>query len=421
MNLTAPRLILIALAIAAAAFLLMTNVQPPAETLKLVRPTLDLDLRIAEKLERLIDRHDRFDIVIVDPPEPGMSPVETVAAGYADLAFAANIETYREDVNVVLPLYSRVLHVVTTVDPVPDDLRDLFYGRSIFAGPANSLSYRVVEEVIRDMRLAPDDYTLVENPTSLADVVVLFVPIDREAIVSDPRIAGTRMFSFGTVDEIGTGQGLDRAVLLNPRLKPFVIPKGTYNELTPDPIVSLAVDNLLVASAGLENAIVYELFSEVVRVRTALFSERPELFQPLDKSIVDANFAFSMHGGAMDYLLQDEPSFIERYSGVGEVLVTLLVGAVSGGWALINIYRIRRKNRIDEFYTEVIRIRDALPATASNSERDAAVESILELQNKAFDLLVSERLAADESFRIFIELTNNSIDRIAGGRRVSRS
>ena len=420
MNLTAPRLILIVIAVVVAVFFI-TNVEPPAQTLKLVRPALDLDLRIAEKLERLIDKHDRFDIVIVDPPEPGMSPVETVAAGYADLAFAANIESYREDINVVLPLYARVLHVVTTVNPVPDDLRELFYGRSIFAGPVNSLSYRVVEEVIKDMRLDPEDYTLIANPTSLADVVVLFVPIDRQSIVSDPRIQDTQLFSFGSVDDIGTGSGLDRAVLLNPRLKPFVIPTGTYNELTPGPIVTLAVDNLLVASSDLEPAVIYELFAEVVRVRTALFSERPELFQPLDKSILDANFAFSMHAGAMAYLQQDEPTFIERYSGVAEVLVTLLVGAVSGGWALINIYRIRRKNRIDEFYTEVMRIRDAIATNASNSERDAAIQSIIDLQNKAFELLVAEQLAADESFRIFIELTNNSIDRIGDGRRVTRS
>lgn len=420
MTLTAPRLaFLVAAIIAVAVF--VTNVEPPAQTLKLVRPTLDLDLRIAEKLERLIDRHDRFDIVIVDPPEPGMSPVETVAAGHADLAFAANIETYREDVNVVLPLYARVLHVVTTVDPVPEDLRDLFYGRSIFAGPANSLSYRVVQAITEDMRLSPEEFILVEDAAGMAEVVVLFVPIDRQSIVSNGRIKDMQMFSFGAVADIGTGTGLDSAILLNPRLKPFVIPARTYNELTPGPIVTLAVDNLLVAGRELEQAVVYDLFAEVVRVRTALFSERPELFQPLDKSIIDANFAFSMHPGAMAYLQQDEPTFIERYSGVAEVLVTLLVGAVSGGWALVNIYRIRRKNRIDEFYTEVIRIRDSVPTSASNSERDAAIEAILELQNQAFELLVAEQLAADESFRIFIELTNNSVDRIAGGRRVSPS
>ncbi len=420
MNLTTPRLLLLVLAIIAVA-VVGTSYGPPTQTLKLVRPTLELDLTIAEKLERLIDEHERFDIVLVDPPETGMSPVETVAAGYADLAFATNIETYRETVNVVMPIYPSVLHIVSYIDPMPEDFRALLDGSSIYAGARGSITRQIVREIADDMALTEDDFSLIDDTETFADVVMVFAPIDRRRITSDPRLAGARLFSLGDPADIGSGTSIDRTILLNPRLRPFVLPIGLYDHATPEPVLSVAVDNLLVANRDLPQTVVYDLFAEFFRVRTALFSERPELFQPLDKSILDANYAFSMHAGAMAYLQQDEPTFIERYSGVAEVLVTLLVGAVSGGWALVNIYRIRRKNRIDEFYTEVIRIRDALPATASNSERDAAVESILKLQNKAFDLLVAEQLAADESFRIFIELTNNSIDRIADGRRVSPS
>jgi hypothetical protein len=120
-----------------------------------------------------------------------------------------------------------------------------------------------------------------------------------------------------------------------------------------------------------------------------------------------------MHPGALDYLRQDEPTFVERYSGVAEVLVTIVIGVISGGYALLRIYRIRRKNRIDRFYVEVIRIRDSVRPDASETEREAAIAEIRELQDRAFGMLVEERLAADESFRIFIELTNNSIDRLA--------
>jgi hypothetical protein len=241
------------------------------------------------------------------------------------------------------------------------------------------------------------------------DVVIVFAPIDREKIVSDPRLEGLRLFSFGRPADLGSGSSIDGAVLLNPRLKPFVIPVGTYRELTPEPVLTLAVDKLLVARSNLAQTTVYDLFGEIVRVRTALFSERPELFQPLDKSAVDANFAFSMHPGAMAYLLQDEPTYIERYSGVAEVLVTLLIGLVSGGWSLLNIFRIRRKNRIDAFYLDVIKTRDSVPAGATPAQKSAAIAEIRALQNRAFELLVDERLAADESFRIFIELTNDSI------------
>ncbi len=411
---TATRLWIFIIAMAVALGLVVTC-EAPAQKLRLVRPSLELDQRIAERLEALIDRHERFDIELVDSPDPTLSPLEAVAAGHADLAFAANIENYREDINVVLPLYARILHIVTRDDPVPADLRELFRNRAIFAGPSSSVTYRVVQQVVRDLQLDANEYALVSEPVREPDVVVVFAPIDRERIVADSRLEGSRLFSFGEVDDIGTGSGIDRAVLLNPRLKPFVIPAGTYDALTPEPVLTLAVDNLLVAHTDLPQAVVYDLFAEIVRVRTALFSERPELFQELDKSIIDANFAFSMHPGAMSYLLQDEPTFIERYSGVAEVLVTLLIGLISGGWALVKIYRIRRKNRIDKFYVDVIATRDAVQADASDADRLAAIETIRGLQNRAFELLVDEKLAADESFRIFIELTNNSIDELSAG------
>ncbi len=420
MNLTAPRLTLIVIA-AIVAMWLLTSLEPPEKTLRLARPPLQLDYEIALRFESLIEQHDAIDIEIVDIPDAGMSPVDAVAAGHADLAFATNIENYRDTVNVVVPIFPTVLHVVSYAEPMPEDFLALFRGRHIYAGPRGSVTRQIVREIADDMALTEADFTLIDDTETNADVIMLFAPIDRDRITSDPRLAGARLFSLGEPADIGSGSSVDRATLLNPRLRPFVIPVGVYGDATPEPVLTLAADKLLVAHRDLPATAVYDLFAEVVRVRTALFSERPELFQPLDKSILDANFAFSMHAGAMAYLQQDEPTYIERYSGVAEVLVTLLVGAVSGAWALINLYRIRRKNRIDEFYTEVIRIRDAIPTSASNSERDAAIDSILELQNRAFELLVAEQLAADESFRIFIELSNNSIDRIGKDRQVSRS
>ena len=418
MKFTTPRLLILVLVVVAAVALVMTS-DPPPKTLRIVRPALDLDERIAERLVALIDDHRRFNVVLVDRPSPDMTAVDAVMAGHADLALAANIEDYREDINVVLPLYSRVLHIVTRVQPVPETLDDLLRGRDIYAGPPASLSHRVMRQIVDDMGGHAGNFVLVDNPEVMPDVVVVFAPIDRKAIVSDSRLEGLRLFSFGDPAELGTGSSIDSAVLLNPRLKPFIIPVGTYDELTPGPVLTLAVENLLLARSDLPQAMIYDLVGELLRVRTALFSERPELFQPLDKSVVDANFAFSMHPGSMAYLQQDEPTFIERYSGVAEVLVTLMIGLISGGWALINIYRIRRKNRIDEFYVDVIRTRDAVQPGATEAERRAAIGEIRALQNKAFDLLVKERLAADESFRIFIELTNNSIADLADRSTIS--
>jgi hypothetical protein len=84
-------------------------------------------------------------------------------------------------------------------------------------------------------------------------------------------------------------------------------------------------------------------------------------------------------------LQRDEPTFIERYSGVAEVLVTLLVAAISGAFAFIKIYSIRRKNRVDEFFTAVIEIRNSVTLESSSDERGEAIADIQALRDRSFE------------------------------------
>jgi serine phosphatase RsbU (regulator of sigma subunit) len=85
---------------------------------------------------------------------------------------------------------------------------------------------------------------------------------------------------------------------------------------------------------------------------------------------------------------------------------------MSATFAGVRIFRMRRKNRIDVFYTDAIAIRHSIADTSTLDERTAAVQKIKALQAKAFEMLVDEQLAADESFRIFISLANDVLQEI---------
>jgi len=52
------------------------------------------------------------------------------------------------------------------------------------------------------------------------------------------------------------------------------------------------------------------------------------------------------------------------------------------------------------------------PSAAATS----AIDEIRSLQEEAFKLLVDEKLAADESFRIFITLSNDVLNQISTGK-----
>ena len=117
--------------------------------------------------------------------------------------------------------------------------------------------------------------------------------------------------------------------------------------------------------------------------------------------------AFVLHPGALAYLRRDEPDMYERYSGIAEVVVTMMIGLVTGIYAVFRIVSIRRKNRIDEFCREALTIRNGVESAAQTG---AALTALKALQDRAYDLMIQEKLTADESFRIFITLTNDIID-----------
>jgi len=145
----------------------------------------------------------------------------------------------------------------------------------------------------------------------------------------------------------------------------------------------------------------------LLRLRPALASKHPGLFSKLSEEFDTGRSPFVLHAGAQAFLQRDVPTFYERYSGVAEVILSILLAGISATIAGVRVFRVRRKNRIDAFYSRTLEIRNSIDAKSSAAERREAIASVRELQNRAFDLLVNERLAADESFRIFITLSDD--------------
>jgi TRAP-type uncharacterized transport system substrate-binding protein len=385
-------------------------VAKPTAEIDMIVPNLLLNQKIAEQIVDLVGEESGIRINLVPRPEHAESTLDALEKGHADIGITLNNAQYREGISTVMPLYPSVLQVIADVDRPAGSLREFLADAIIFAGPKESMSRLLTEQLINDFEYTDVDVSFVESFDDKPNVIIVYAPIDRERLIREPLLEGMKLFTFGDPADIGLGIAVDRAVLLNPRLRPFVIPVGTFGDLTPEPVLTVAVDTLLVARADMDSTVIYDLYQEMLRLRPALFSVRPELFQPIDEDIARSNFAFSMHPGALAYIKRDEPTLIERYSGVGEVVVALMVALVSASVALIKVYRLRRKNRLDKFLVEVIDIRNSITTESNADERKAAIARIRALQDYGFEQLVDEKLAADESFRIFIELTNDTID-----------
>jgi TRAP-type uncharacterized transport system substrate-binding protein len=390
---------------------LLTACDAATTELTIVRPAEVIDRGIVEDLEDILEQSSPYEVRLTDETLSESDALDAVAAGTADFALVSNHLLFRDDIATVMPLYPTVLHIGTN-GPVGHALElDLPVGASVYAGAEGSASRLVFERIATYMGLLPGDYAFADDPTGTFDLVIVFAPISQETIAALEELRRTstelQLASMGTPDEIGTGNLVDAAVLLAPNFRPFIIPTRTYGDANASPVVTLAIDKMLVTRPGMDAALVYDLIGEIVRLQPALAENRPSLFQRLSGDFDTSRSIWVVHSGTQNYLHRDEPSVYERYSGIAEVVVTLFVALASASIAGVRLYRMRRKNRIDTFYARAIEIRRQAAATEDEVERQRLADEMRALQETAFAKLMDEKLAADESFRIFITLSND--------------
>ena len=372
--------------------------------LRFVAPASPVDRGIAKELSALLEGESSVRIVLTESPLAEEAALEAVSSGDADIALVSNNLPFRNDIATVMPLYPTVLHIARHKRIDLPAGPEMFRNATVYAGPEGSASRLIFERIVERIGLEEHEYRYVADPGEKPDVVILFGPISPERVAKYPAYELT---SIGKPQDIGSGGIVDAAVLLNPHFRPFVIPVGTYGEATPEPVATVAVDKILVARSDLDSTVVYDLINEILRLRPVLAARRPGIFQQLSADFDTSRSTYIVHSGTQAYLQRAAPSIYERYSGVADVSITLIIALGSAVFAGVRIFRVRRKNRIDRFYAATIDIRNSVRDSKDPAEHQHAVAKLRELQNEAFDQLVDEKLAADESFRIFITLSND--------------
>jgi len=377
---------------------------PEAGELRLATPISRIDQEIATDLATLFNQETELNISLTDVELSGEQALDAILDGTADVALVSNALPYREGIATIIPLFPTVLHIGYFGARDFADGASLLRDARVFAGAEGSASRLMFEQSVRRLQLTEEDFTFVDDPADKMDVVVVFAPISPDLLST---LDDFRLYSAGTPDGVGRGTSIDAATLLNPHLRPFVIPVGTYGDATPESILTVAVDKMLVTRRDVNPAVVYDFISELLRLRPALAAKRPGLFSNLSGDFDPSRSTFVLHEGAQAYLERSEPSVYERYSGIAEVAVTVLIALISAVFGAMRLYHMKRKNRIDTYYSKAISVRNSIKDSMETDDRKALTKEMKSLQDKAFEELVDEKLAADESFRIFITLSND--------------
>lgn len=379
--------------------------------LRFVTPTQPVDRAIVEDLGDLLSNESAINVVFATSPLPEQAALDALSSGEADIALVSNDLPFRADIATVMPLYPTVLHIGHFGEDVETFDLEMLRGKSIYAGKEGSASRYVFERIAHRIHLSAEEFRYVEHFEERPDIVIVFSPISpqrldelRDALQDYPEF---QLISMGSPEDIGKGTLIDAALLMNPNFRPFVIPVGTYGASSSEPVLTVAVDKMLVARRDLPSASVYYLINEILRLKPAMSALRPGLFESLPDDFDVSRSRYIVHAGAQAYLQRDAPSVYERYSGIAEVVATVVLGLVSAIFGGMRLYKMRRKNLIDTFYVRTIALQRSISEQTSDDDRQRIAGEVRELQTQAFDLLIDEKLAADESFRIFITLSND--------------
>ena len=295
---------------------LLTACDAATTDFTIVRPAEVIDRGIVEELEEILELNSPYEVTLTPEILSEAEALDAIAAGDADFALVSNHLPFRDDIATVMPLYPTVLHIGVN-RPVESAFElDLPNSANVFAGPEGSASRLVFDRIAIRMGLMPGDFTYANSSDGSFDLVVVFAPISRETIAAIEELSRStpsfRLASMGTPDEIGSGNLVDAAVLLAPNFRPFIIPKGTYGDATASPVVTLAIDKMLVTRPGLDPALVYDLIGEIVRLQPALAENRPSLFQRLSGDFDTSRSIWVVHSGTQNYRHREEPSVYER-------------------------------------------------------------------------------------------------------------
>jgi len=330
----------------------------------------------------------------------GMSSLDALVANEADMALVQNSAPFTPGIRAVLPVFKSVLHVLVYESFEPEDEEQPLKGTTIYIADNSDAGRRVINIFAKRQGLEPDEYLIVNTrPEVPADIILYFGPINPdnlqwvqpgyEIVSLDARLNPQLEFY-----KEGVGY-------LVPKMHSTVIPAFTY-EIAGNrgPIVTVATDTLLVVRKDLSLNLVYALTKTLIEQKPRFTAIAPQLFSGISESFDPLDLNFPLHNGARRYIHRDEPGVLERYAESINLLVYLIFLILSAVVAFMRWRLHRKKNRIDQFYVNALSIEER--ADGKNSAELLA--ELHELEQEAFRWLIAEKLAANESFRIFTDL-----------------
>jgi len=372
----------------------------------------------SQRLARFANEHltdSRFDVISSNGSVENLSRLQSHEC---DFAIVQSDVAGGSDIAGIANLYQEVLHLIARKDSNIERYLDLD-GKTISLGPLGSGTAEIATNLLSFALPARIEFTA-RNLTSAeagellsqGEIDAAFFMsgigaesiknlLDNEAFYLVPllldRDDNTVQDSIDIVDGFRTAY---------PQAIPSVIPLGTYGGSPDEPVPTVGVFATLVCNSNTDNHLVYSL-TQLIFSQKPLFVQQFPIVSEMDEDSAKSRIQFPLHAGADSYYRRTQPSFLqENAESIG-----LMLSACLALWAIASGIRkkisINKKDYIDTFYVKLREIEHRSKETNNIAEVFKSKDDLEKLKSHALEELIAERLTADNSYVIFLQMIDH--------------
>jgi len=364
---------------------------------------------VMDKIASDINDHSKFEIyVFVEDSLTEVKAIDKVLDGEYDMTIVDNTIDYRKSkktIKTVIPFFHEVLVILSRHNLNQSKIDSLLKSGDflILSKEVEELDFykRIIPDYTGDTTLnyRLEDHYNIEKDLEINELLLFFTNKDNKELGDLLYDKKAYIYSLDEPNTKGNGSFIEGFCREYKKTTPFILSRHAFGVVLEKPVYTLAVHELLVSTIELTTEVVYDLIETIHHHHIVKLFESSNSYT-FEVNQQDINLSFPFHTGTIDYLNREKPSFIERYSEFMGFVLSAFVLLIGLSASLRSTINRRKKDRMDEYYKELLQLKEQFETLEVN----ALDKQLRDLQKKVFQLLIDEKLSANNEFLIFMML-----------------
>ena len=338
--------------------------------------------------------------------------VKQLRTGDIDLLIMPNSiidEKINFDFRTIAPLLPRILMVLTNEKKEVKDLKNLLENNIVIYEEMSRLdslffkrlyeNFDIDEEKIKTKSITDLD---LEKESDSSFVYVGLTHL-HNLNVRNLVNHNWSMFSLDDVQNYGMGSKLEGFAMNFPSAYPFILPMSVYKGNPKQPILTLAIKDVLICKEELEEDLVYQIMETLIEKKSQLVFINNS-YNLLDFDFEKQLLSFPLHEGTKNFLERNKPSIWMRYINMAWPILSILVIFIGAFTSFKRRLKKKNKENIENYYTSLLEIREKSSHIDSDSEIKELLNDMKLLRSRAIEALANNKFDSGESFNIFLAL-----------------